>query len=239
MAEHRWVANGDVRVHYLDVAGSGPAVVFVPGFGESADEYAWLAGSLGPRHTVVVDLRGRGRSDVPDKGYDLEDHLGDLDAVLSDAGVERAHVVCYSRGTAYGLGWALEHPARVVSVVVGDYLAHHPRIPADYVDRFLASTWRGRPVTDRLSPVAAHGILREATTVSYWERLGSIPAPVLVMHGMRPGALLTDDGLARWRAHRPDVRTVAFEESGHDLFSPDRERFVSTLSGFIAEVEGS
>ena len=226
-------------MHFLDAAGSEPPVVFLPGFGESADEYEWLAGALAPRRALIVDLRGRGRSDVPERGYDLPDHLGDLDSVLDEAGVGRLHLACYSRGTAYGLGWAVAHPDRVASVLVGDYLAHHPRIPPAYVERFLASDWRGRPVLDRLSPVAAHGILREATTVLHWEGLAAIRAPLLVIHGQRPGALLDADGLARWRRHRPDVRLVPFPESGHDVFAPDRERFVSVLSGFIADVEGS
>jgi pimeloyl-ACP methyl ester carboxylesterase len=188
---------------------------------------------------VIVDLRGRGRSGVPEHGYDLDDHLGDLDAVLESAGVDHLHLACYSRGTAYGLGWALRRPERVASVLVGDYEAHHPRIPAAYVDRFLASSWRGLPVTDRLSPVAAHGIRREATTELYWERLGEIRAPMLVIRGEQRGALLAGEGLDRWRRYRPDADVIAFEDSDHDLFAPDRERFVTTLTGFIAKVEGS
>jgi non-heme chloroperoxidase len=237
MIEHRWAGNGDVRVHYLDSGGDG-TVVFLPGFGESADEYGWLAERLSPRRTIVIDLRGRGASDVPERGYDLRHHLGDLDAVLDDAGVGAFHLACYSRGNAYGLGWAIDHPGRVRSVLVGDYFAVHPQVPPAYLKRFIRSSWRGRPVADRLSPIAAEGILREAMAVSYWERLGVIEAPMLLIRGGN-GGLVDGDTLARWQEHRPGIDVVVFEESGHDLFAPDRERFADVLVGFVEAAEAA
>ena len=59
-----------------------PPVLVVPGMGEYADEYDWLLDALGDRRVVIVDVRGRGRSDVPDTGYRWEDHIGDLRAAV-------------------------------------------------------------------------------------------------------------------------------------------------------------
>ena len=63
-----------------------PPVLVVPGMGEYADEYDWLLDALGDRRVVIVDVRGRGRSDVPDTGYRWEDHIGDLRAAVEQLG---------------------------------------------------------------------------------------------------------------------------------------------------------
>ena len=94
------VNNCSVRLHVLDNGRrSGlPPVVVVPGMGEYAGEYGWLADRLGDRRVVVVDVRGRGGSDAPDAGYAWADHVGDLRAVVAELGLERPVLVAFSRG---------------------------------------------------------------------------------------------------------------------------------------------
>src|SRR5699024_5316180 len=61
------------------------------------------------RRLVAMDLRGHGRSDVPESGYDDPDvWAGDLAAVLQRAGTP-AIVVCWSYG----------------GLVIADYLRRH------------------------------------------------------------------------------------------------------------------
>jgi pimeloyl-ACP methyl ester carboxylesterase len=69
---------------------------------------------------IVPDLRGYGRSDKPEavEAYSLAALAGDVLAVLSDAGVERAHVVGHDWGAA--LAWVLASlaPDRVDQLAV-------------------------------------------------------------------------------------------------------------------------
>src|SRR6185295_12994156 len=91
-----FVDNEGVRVHALDnerTDAALPTVLAIPGMGEYADEYAWLLDALGDRRVVVVDVRGRGRSDVPESGYTWEHHIGDLRAVVDALGIDRPIVV--------------------------------------------------------------------------------------------------------------------------------------------------
>jgi pimeloyl-ACP methyl ester carboxylesterase len=238
MSGHRWADNGGCRIHYLDLNGDERLpVLFLPGLGEEAEEYRWLADDLAPRRMLLADLRGRGRSDAPDTGYDLEHHVTDVDAVLRDAGVERFHLATFSRGTAYGIGWALDHPGRVASVFVGDYLAGHPRIPDEWGERFHGTRWRQRPVAERLSLAASVGIAREATPASFWDRLQDLPAPILLVAATGKGAIAVGEGLDKWRRSRPDAQVVMFEDCGHDIFRPDPQRVSSLLTEFLAKAE--
>ncbi len=85
--------NGDVSCYY-ETAGDGETVAFVGDAGYGAWQWGWQhAAVTGPYRSLVADLRGTGRSDAPGGPYAVEDLVDDLTAVLSDAGVRRAHLV--------------------------------------------------------------------------------------------------------------------------------------------------
>ncbi|MGH7400729.1 MAG: alpha/beta fold hydrolase, partial [Candidatus Rokuibacteriota bacterium] len=68
--------------------------------------------------TLTFDPPGNGRSDRPATGYD-HDRMGDhARAVLDAAGVERASLVCLSRGTWPGAILAAHHAERVERLVL-------------------------------------------------------------------------------------------------------------------------
>jgi len=180
-----------------------------------------------PHRCVIVDLRGRGASDAPERGYTVDDHVGDLDAVVADARIGPVHLVAYSRGTTYALAWALEHPDSVLSLTVGDYRAEQIVPPDGWASWWMSTSWRGIPMTERMQPHVVHEVARDVTAISYWSRLAELPCPVLVI---RPDgrSLLDDPALEQWRRHRPDVEVVVFDGSDHDIFAHDQQRLVRT-----------
>jgi pimeloyl-ACP methyl ester carboxylesterase/DNA-binding CsgD family transcriptional regulator len=78
----------------------------------------WLE-TLGERHTVIrYDERGCGLSD-PDPGDpSLETWVGDLEAVVDAAGLDRFAILGVSQGAAIAVGYAVRHPERVSDVVL-------------------------------------------------------------------------------------------------------------------------
>lgn len=246
----RDVDNEGVRVHYVEhvpdgpsdgPAGDRPAQVFVPGFTCAAEDYVDVLPLFG-RRVVVIDLRGRGRSDAPDDGYAYEHHVSDVAAVVADAGIGDFHLCTFSRGTTYGLGYALQHPERVRSVVIGDYQAREIPFPESFTEPFLRGRWRGEPVSVRLAPVAAHGTIRASRERSLWDELGALGRPVLVIRAGKGRAneagLVNEEIQARYRAAVPGIEIVTFEDSNHDLFRPDPERYPRTVAAFTARHDG-
>jgi pimeloyl-ACP methyl ester carboxylesterase len=69
---------------------------------------------------IVPDLRGYGRSDKPAEveAYSMRSLVGDVLGVMSDAGVERAHVVGHDWGAAIAWALAAYAGARVDHLVV-------------------------------------------------------------------------------------------------------------------------
>lgn len=236
----RWTSGGPVRVHYVELDAPTDArtpVVFVPGFGEEAAEHEQLLDRIAPRRALAVDLRGRGRSDVPSTGYRLEDHVQDLDAVVTEAGLDRVHLVSYSRGTTYALAWALANPQRVASVSIGDYPALQIVPPVEIVEMAARRTRDGRPLTDRMVPRAIVAMLADAEAKEFWDDLPMLTCPMLLVRGGRDGAMASATVEERYRSVRPDIEVEVFEQSAHDLWNPDADRFASTVRDFLDRVD--
>lgn len=235
----RFAHNGGVRLHYLDARPSspGPAVVIVPGLGEEAADHLELLDAVAPRRAIAVDLRGRGSSEVAPHGYRFEDHVGDLDAIVADAGADAAHVVTYSRGTTYGLGWALRHLDRLVSITVGDYPARQIVPPAALADYVATRTWRQRPMAERMPTAAVEAMVADAEAIELWDDLTAVRQPMLLIRGGATGAMAGAEIESRYRHAVPHIEVVCFEESGHDLWSPDPDRFAATVRAFLDQVD--
>jgi pimeloyl-ACP methyl ester carboxylesterase len=99
--------NGDVAIHY-EVAGAGPeTVVFVGDVGFGPWQWGWQHRAVaGPFRALVLDHRGVGGSDTPPGPYATADLVGDVEAVLADADVSRAHLVGAGLGGIVALALA-------------------------------------------------------------------------------------------------------------------------------------
>ena len=237
-----FVDNDGVRLHVLDNGNTDaplPAVLAIPGMGEYADEYAWLLDALGDRRVVVVDVRGRGRSDVPETGYTWEHHIGDVRATVDTLGVDRPIIVAFSRGSSYGLGYALTYPIEVRELLIGDYFARHVGLPPEIADQQLQSKVRGTVIADRMSEHAVRQVVAESREVPLWDRLVELECPVLVVRGGRKSALVGEELAAQWREALPSVRMETIVDAGHDLWSRDVDAYLAVLLPFLAEVDAA
>ncbi len=111
---------------------SGPAVVLI--HGHSVDLRLWVEQvpglSAAGYRVVRYDVRGHGRSMAPTTGYTWENYSADLRDLLDRLNVERpaaeglaldaAHIVGLSMGGGIALQFALDSPARVLSLTLVD-----------------------------------------------------------------------------------------------------------------------
>ncbi|MGE5102609.1 MAG: alpha/beta fold hydrolase, partial [Deltaproteobacteria bacterium] len=97
---NKFLAAGDVNIHYLDVPGGAPPLVLLHGLSANAHCFAGLIGAgLSPSFRVIApDLRGRGQTDKPATGYTMADHARDVLALLDALGLERVILGGHSFG---------------------------------------------------------------------------------------------------------------------------------------------
>ena len=124
----------DARIYYEE-RGQGPCVILIHGF--AMDRRIWdrQFDLLARRCRVVrYDLRGFGRSDLPQGPYST---LDDLAVMMDQLGIDKACVMGISLGGSLALEFALTCPERVAGLVLaGSTLRGYP-FSDDYVKEFL------------------------------------------------------------------------------------------------------
>ena len=104
-------SNDGVDLYYeVDGPADDETVILVEGLGYGRWMWQWQREALAERYeTVVWDNRGTGDSDAPEGPYTITEMASDLEAVLADHGVERAHVVGASMGGMIAQRYALDY----------------------------------------------------------------------------------------------------------------------------------
>lgn len=238
----RFTSRSGVRIRYLDNASAEPAglpILFSPGFTDFADEYLETLERMLPRRLLVVEVRGRGGSESPPTGYTAAEHADDLRAVLDDEGIDRFHLMTFSRGTTWGLDLVLAAPDRCASVSIGDYWAREKGFAGDdaIVAQVLASRFRGRQMSERIAPHVVRELFGSSTDRDLFGPLAATGIPVLVATGTEAGCILDLAAVDEWRDRVPGVEIVTIAGASHDLFRPDRHAFPRAVARFVASIE--
>ena len=104
--------------------GRAPAYLLVHGLASNARLWDGVARRLAGagRRSAAVDLRGHGRSDKPEAGYDFETIAGDLRRLIGalGPGFERPILVGQSWGASVVLDFAVRHPDLTSGIVLVD-----------------------------------------------------------------------------------------------------------------------
>ncbi len=121
------------RVHYESYGKGQEAVVFIHGWTCDLTFWRGQAPVYEKHRALLVDLPGHGQSDKPEVAYTQERFARAIDAVMRDAGVERAVLVGHSMGGPVALTFLRLFPARTKALVLVD--AFMPETPKDDADR--------------------------------------------------------------------------------------------------------
>jgi len=115
------LARPEVKLNYLQL-GAGENLVLIHGLGANLSFWYFGAAPLlaRTRSLLMYDLRGHGRSSMPDTGYDLHQMVRDLVELLDFLSIDRADIVGHSFGGRVALALTALHPERVRNLVVAD-----------------------------------------------------------------------------------------------------------------------
>jgi pimeloyl-ACP methyl ester carboxylesterase len=117
---HRMIETNGIRLHVAE-QGSGPLVILCHGFPECW--YSWRhqlrALAEAGFHAVAPDLRGYGRSDLPEEveKYTLLHNLGDIVGLVDALGAEQAVIAGHDIGATIAWQAALLRPDRFRGVI--------------------------------------------------------------------------------------------------------------------------
>jgi pimeloyl-ACP methyl ester carboxylesterase len=117
----RRTTQGGVELAWWEWPGPEPTALLLHGIGNYGRYWDLFAREIGGRLRLVApDARGHGSSGKPESGYEPEDFVRDMIAVLDDGGARRALVVGHSMGGAHAMHLAAKHPDRLSALVLVD-----------------------------------------------------------------------------------------------------------------------
>ncbi|WP_164985670.1 alpha/beta hydrolase [Bosea sp. Tri-44] len=229
--------NGDVSLECLNNEGhDGYPLVIIPGLSENIDDWTELAQFLYPRPVYAISLRGRGNSDAPPDAYSLDDHVSDVCTMIDQNLVSKFDLLGYSRGVSYALATLPTYRERIRRLILGDYPARHTRLPDGYQAAVASSIWRGRAMSERMPRHAIEGLQRSSRHIDLIDAVHDFPGEMLLLYGnVELGALLGTDDIKRYTSAKPSLKVRLFENSGHDLFSPDPLVVWRVISRFLED----
>ena len=125
--EHHYADSNGVKIHYVTM-GEGPLILFVHGF----PDFWWtwrnqMDGLQDEYRVAAMDTRGYNKSDKPEgvENYDMTLLIGDVAAVVKDAGEEKAIIVGHDWGGAIAWSFAMYMPEMTDKLII--FNLPHPK----------------------------------------------------------------------------------------------------------------
>jgi pimeloyl-ACP methyl ester carboxylesterase len=239
---------GGASVHCeVEGAAAAPAVVFVHGLAASSEVWRGQAERLCDRFRVIrYDLRSHGRSAPSDVPCTRTDLAADLVAVLDALQVRQAFLVGHSAGGVIAMQVALDHPSRVLGLVlVGTASECNDKTAAWYeataaiarerggAEAVRAMGLRSRESADPDGAGFAHVALamRSLNVDPLTERLRALRVPALILVGEKD-FLGVGGSVILSRAIRGSELEIV-PGRGHGIYLEDPDRFAERIARFI------
>jgi pimeloyl-ACP methyl ester carboxylesterase len=218
------------KIHYDSYGKGDEAVVFI--HGAMSDRTYWQPQlpALTQNRVLVIDLPGHGASDKPRIAYKLDLFAQAIDAVLRDAGVQRATLVGHSLGVAVARQFYRRYPAKTRALVFVDG-ALRPLAPTQEIGENFLAPFRG---TDYLK--AAENFVNTFLTTPHTaaDLRQTIQAkwaatPQHVMVSVLEQVLLPQSDPEAWQTDTIQVPTLAIYTK-MPYVPPDNEQFFRRLA---------
>ena len=258
-----WIDLNGVRTWYVE-HGSGEPLLLLHGLGSSSDDWLLQIPTFSNRWRVIApDLRGHGRTPLPDTTLTIEQMAADMAELLERLDARPAHVLGLSMGGCVALALALARPDDVRSLILvntGAAIRFSGRRYLRGLTRVIALLVGGPPAmarvvarglfpdpdqallrqeaAARLSQVAPRAYLSAVRALLRFDarpRLAEIRCPTLVIAGAEDGTLGPQP--TRYLAdHIPGARLVIIPRSRHVTPIDQPEAFNRTVLNFLEEI---
>lgn len=121
LREQRIETNGIV-LNIADSGGTGETLMLTHGLTANLHSFNGLmrAGLADGLRVILVDLRGRGKSDKPETGYHMDDHAQDMLGIMEHFGLEQVIMGGHSFGGLLTMFIGANYPQAVKKMIILD-----------------------------------------------------------------------------------------------------------------------
>lgn len=264
LARRTVVTSDGVTLSVLETgrehAGGGRvALAFIPGWSMPASLWREQLQALGRGyHTLALDPRGQGESDVPGSGYTAERRATDLHEFLRP--LSNVVLIGWSLGAIEALQYVdMFGPGRLAGLVLVDSSVGELPVPpsgAGFARRLREN--RGETLNEFCramfrtpqpeGEIAA--LVRSAQRIALDDSLALLAYPFDRSHWRRIARALDrpllyvvtpqyEQQARTLREHRPGTQIEVFREAGHALFVDEPQRFNAVIARFVERLPRS
>jgi len=138
----------NVEIQLAIWEGKGKSVLGIHGLTANCRCWDVIAQSIIPEvKFLAMDLRGRGRSDRPSKGYSVQNHCRDIKALIENLNLERVAIMGHSLGALIALAFAAWYPDFVDRILLIDGAG---ALSKEQMDKVMEGI---KPALDRLGKI--------------------------------------------------------------------------------------
>lgn len=147
-----------MELNYKKLGDSGEPLIILHGLMGSLDNWQTMARHLSDSMQVyIVDQRNHGRSPHTDT-HSYQNMVDDLEEFMQQRGLAKAHLLGHSMGGKVVMKFALQHPEKVLSLVIADmgmrgYKPHHDQVFDALFRIDLASIERRSDAEEQMEPL--------------------------------------------------------------------------------------
>jgi non-heme chloroperoxidase len=251
-----------VKLPYVEQGDpSGVPVILLHGYTDSWYSFEPVLPHLpGSIHAFALTQRGHGDADRPAAGYRTRDFAADVAAFADALALGPAVVVGSSMGSTNAQRFAIDHPERVLGLVLASSFATYRGNPTivdfwqsgvsqltDPIDPGFVREFQESTLAQPISPAFLDTVVQESLKVparvwraafegsledDFVSELDKIEAPTLLVWGAQDMLCPRHDQDVLLRAI-PGARLVVYENAGHALHWEEPERFAADLVAFV------
>lgn len=233
------VAYDNAKVHYESYGEGKQAIVFIHGWTCDLTFWRGQAPIYEKQRSLLIDLPGHGQSEKPDVSYTQERFARAINAVMLDAGVDRAVLVGHSMGGPVGLTFLRLFPDKTKALVLVDsFIPQEPNDPAAreklktqmaaFASRFRAADYKTTAsgmitsmFSDKTTPEQREQISKKMLSAPQ-NVMASAFEGMFQMEGVKPGETYSLPVMAIMADPKPG--RAGFEKQLRAVF-PNLERF--------------
>jgi pimeloyl-ACP methyl ester carboxylesterase len=196
--QDRFAKLDAMRVHYQNYGEGRDAIVFIHGWSCNLDFWkANIPAFTEQSRVIAIDLPGHGESDKPQITYSMDLFALAIDAVITDAKVERVTLVGHSMGVPVIRQFYRKHPDKTRALVIADGSLRMPNGTPEQIKQFMDSL-RGpkyREQVERMIDSQAQGIKDKKMLEEIKAAMMRAPQHVMVsaMEAMMDNAIWKQD----------------------------------------------
>lgn len=206
-------------------------LIIIPGATNSADDIDKSLKDKLIRYHIIVSLRGRGKSSIPEKGYTLDEQASDILAVIKHLDIDAYYIFGYSVGVGLAIRAAWTNKHKVKGIIIGDYPPIYPSFDKSWVSKV-------KKCEPELSDIFLNGIAKDSKFTNLVPELKDIDCPVLLLKAGQKNSAFPTEVIPNFQKSIPNGRVDILTDRGHDIFAPNPNKLIERIEKFIKETQG-